>query len=72
MPEISRFNTPVSFNYNLNGNPIIDNPINYEIPINSAVQTSSDLSNDLAGIDLFLETEVKESELDDSKIFLSS
>jgi len=51
---------------------MINNPNIYELPTNSAIQTSLDLSNDIAPIDLFLEKDVREFEINHSKSFLSS
>lgn len=67
--DTTRFNTPASFSYSEAGMPIVNGPSNSQLQIISpAVNTiNSSIENDFGGLDLFIETEVKEDYVEDTR-----
>jgi hypothetical protein len=59
--DTTRFNTPASFSFSQDGNPIVNASSNSDMQIIAPASTtiSSLGGDDLGGLDLLLETEIK-------------
>lgn len=71
--DTTRFNTPASFNYNQDANNLINSPSNPHMQLSPPDSSfiNSIGNDDFGGLDLLLETEIKESYIDAHSNFLA-
>lgn len=72
--DTSRFNTPASFSYSEAGLPIVNGPSNGQMQMISPASNTitSSPGDEFGGLDLFIETEIKESYIDDPQKFMAN